>query len=50
VDECKPLPPGDFSMYLRNASHAMFPFGNNHGRAVQVDPMKPKLKPRGTNA
>ena len=37
--------PGDFSMYLRDASHAMFPFG----RAVQVDPIKHKLKAPGTN-
>jgi hypothetical protein len=25
--------PDDFTTYLRDASHAMFPFGNNHGGA-----------------
>ena len=25
--------PDDFAMYFRDASHAMFPFGNNHGGA-----------------
>jgi len=42
VDECKPLAPG------AGVPGAHLPPRAGRGRAVQVDPIKPKLKPPGT--
>jgi len=38
---CKVLAPGDVPLHTWRA-------GGAHGRVVQVDPMKPRLKPHGT--
>jgi len=50
VNECEPLVGGlarGAYKYLP-LSHALLPLPHHHGRAVQLDPMKPKLKLPGT--
>jgi len=51
VDECKPLPPGTprSKRLLTDHGSNVLLFMTGHGEAVQVDRIKPKLKPPGTN-
>jgi len=46
VDECKPLVVGYLHGVVVAAEEAMLT--HHFGKAVHVDPMKPKLKPPGT--
>jgi serine/threonine protein kinase len=48
VDGCKPLAHGIIHRDIKPANILVHRGPSDLGRAVQVDPMKPKLKPPGT--
>ena len=48
MDECKPLLPGCAAVWGDGHARAGGGIRHHHGRAVQVDPIKPTSKPVGT--